>query len=295
MRYLLFVVVSLLTSTAYAEDPPFSDLAGREPIVPDLQPRPTTLSLQPSGHAELSAHVGLRQRDEGHEVRGMVTLSLPTDRWLLSARGAKEVHLAERGADEDAPPVSSGVPDVPRSIVLPRIRARDARAAISAALRATHNDSIRLRLDDLDTRARWSAVLPQVRLRATRLVDESTALSPTSYDADRTTARGGTSLWLEGRATWTLDRLVFADQELRSERFRAQLRDREDELTKRVTDALIEWQQHVQLRYDPLINPDACLRHAIAAAGLAVRLDLLTDGWFERWRRAHPLPRGDCQ
>src|SRR5690606_33800397 len=192
----------------------YRDLAGREPVVRDLEPQPW-LSGEDGG-ATLSVAFTTRQTDEGRDYGGSLALTLPTDGFLgVSPAKAKRPHV-----DGDAPPASPGEPGaVPRPdpgiLPLPLVRPRDARAAISAALEEAGVPLAHAQLDDLDSRARWSGLMPRLRLRATRLVDESSSLSPTSYDANRTTESGGTSLWLEARATFQLDRLVFADEELR--------------------------------------------------------------------------------
>lgn len=282
----------LVTSPAHADDPFYSDLAGREPVVRDLAPHPV-LGERSSDGATVTITFSTRQSDERRDYGGTLALTLPTDRFLgVSSRKAKRV-------DGDAPPASPGAPGaVPRldpgTPPLPLFRPRDARAAISAALERAGVSLAHDRLDDLDARARWSGLMPALRLRATRLVDESTSLSPTSYDAERITERGGTSLWLEGRATFNLNRLVFADEELRVERLRRQLAAESDKLAERVLKSLFAWQRHAHALYDPTIDPIACLDHALHLEELAVRLDLMTDGWFARWHQAHPLPDGSC-
>jgi hypothetical protein len=279
----------LVTSPARADDPFYSDLAGREPVVRDLTPHP--LLGDASDGATLTVTFSTRQSDERRDYGGTVALTLPTDGFLGASSKAKR-------ADGDAPPASPGEPGaVPRldpSIVLPLFRPRDARAAISAALERAGVSLAEDRLDDLDTRARWSGLMPGLRLRATRLVDESISLSPTSYDAERTTMRGGASLWLEARATFQLDRLVFANEELRIERLRQQLATEREKLVERVLANLFAWQRHAHALYDPLVDTGACMQHALQLEELAVRLDLLTDGWFSDWQLRHPLPEGSC-
>src|SRR5690606_41297240 len=66
--------------------------------------------------------------------------------------------------------------------------------------RSAKLDEGEARLDALASRARTSALLPELRLRATRAVDESESLSPTEYDPLRRTASGGTSTWFEARS-----------------------------------------------------------------------------------------------
>ena len=141
------------------------------------------------------------------------------------------------------------------------------------------------RVEELATRARWSALLPRLRLRATRLLDESSSLSPTSYDPDRVTTRGGASLWLEARGTWDLDRLVFATEEVSVERLRQALIAEQRSLDEQVVEQLYRWQGAIYRARDPLAAPERCLQDWLLEQQLEASLDLLTGGWFARWLR----------
>jgi hypothetical protein len=150
-------------------------------------------------------------------------------------------------------------------------------------------------LDDMASRARLSALLPQLRLRATRLIDESTSLSPTSYDPERTTSSGGASLWLEARTTWSLDRLLFANEEVRIERMHHQLRDEATVLRRRVLDQLFRWQAARVAMADPMIAPRACVELWLEAEQAAIVLDVETAGWFAKWRALRAIAPVDCE
>jgi len=297
-RY-IFVLLWLVTAPARADDGlvdgPLSDLHGREPIVRDLVPRARSLALVGPG-AELGIALRYRRGVAGRELGGGIHLTLPTDRWLLGGTSGED----HDPGDGPAPPAGSvGAPGrVPRSSLLAslplRLRPRDVRAAISAAQTHAHHQLARERLDDLATRARYAGLLPRLRVRATRLTDASQSLSPTSYDADRTTASGGSSLWLEGRATWQLDRLLFASPEPRLERLRRDIDARQRKLSREVLGLLMTWQRQVTALYDPLIDPLACLEHALAAEQVGLELDWLTGGWWSRWSGRHPPAAGRC-
>lgn len=296
---LIFVLLWLVSAPARADDGlvdgPLSDLHGREPVVRDLVPRMTGLPLAGPG-AELGIALRYRRGVAGRELGGGVHLTLPTDRWLLGGT-PREDHDS---GDGPAPPAGAvGAPGrVPRSsphASLPlRLRPRDVRAAILAAQRYARTQHALDRLDDLATRARYAGLLPQLRLRATRLTDASESLSPTSYDADRVTASGGTSLWLEGRATWQLDRLLFATPEPGLERLRRDVEARERELGREVFTLLMAWQRHVTALYDPLIDPLTCVEQSLAAEQRGLELDWITGGWWSRWRGRHPPRAGRC-
>ncbi|MBW2453389.1 MAG: hypothetical protein JRI68_02710 [Deltaproteobacteria bacterium] len=307
MRTMLAGVVALgsltATATSLADPPPaLADLAGREAPVADLVPRPLLpLVGRGAGKATVSLSLSMAQRPERHDFAGSLVVSVPTSRFFsstaVSSTKAKEVPADERpSVDEEAPDSqldesSTETTRVPRANqpILPLIRPRDARAAITAALRVGGTAVAGERLDDLASRARWSALLPQVRLRATRLIDESASLSPTSYDANRTTASGGSSLWLEARTTWSLDRLVFAQEEVPIERLRDKLRDDHAQTRRRVLDLLFRWQRASYRVIDPLAHPDQCPVAWLEEQQRAAELDVATDGWLTRWRAEQVL------
>jgi hypothetical protein len=171
-------------------------------------------------------------------------------------------------------------------IAIPLIVSPDAaRIAVRAALRHAKLLDPAARVDALATRARTSALLPELRFRVSRLVDEEQQLSPTEYDAGRITASGGTSLWLEARATWRLDRLVFTDDEVALERMRHDRYEAQAKLTERVLALLFAWQKARALELSPGKSPEAQLTARLAALEAEASLDVLTDGWFSRWRR----------
>src|SRR5206468_2423172 len=144
-------------------------------------------------------------------------------------------------------------------VVLPvpiRVTPDAARGAVRAALRRAHLEAPGARIDDLASRARTSALLPELRLRAMRKVDETQNQAPTEYDPERTTASGGSGLWLEARATWRLDRLVFADDEVALERLRSERIEQQAKVARRVLELLYGWQRALALEADPLASPE---------------------------------------
>jgi hypothetical protein len=258
--------------------------------------------LDPPEDASLSMTLSARLSDERKDYLGGVVLSFPTD-WSVSGRKAKRAARVEEppgaldpndGRAAEARPGAARARPRSSASSLPRIRPRDARAAIQAAESASGDPTAAAELDDMASRARWSALLPELRLRATRLVDESTSLSPTSYDADRTTASGGVSLWLEARTTWSLDRLVFASEEVRIGQIHRQLAEASRQRNADVVEMLFAWQRAVYLMYDPSVEPARCLAAWLEAEQLLAQLDLATAGWFSRWREGKTLPPVDC-
>jgi hypothetical protein len=171
-----------------------------------------------------------------------------------------------------------------------------ARGAIHAAVaQRAHAD-----FDDLASRARWSGLVPELRVRLAHQGDEGRALAPTEYDPSRVTATGGSTWWVEGRATFRLDRLAFAEEELAVERLRQQRERLDRELADEVLRQFARWQRACAVADDPTrelaARDDAALESAVAEGAL----DALTGGWFashartvamERTREADVKPR----
>jgi hypothetical protein len=169
------------------------------------------------------------------------------------------------------------------------------KAAVRAALQRSSFGPSTRRLDALSVRSRRAAWLPRLQLRATRLLDESTTLSPTSYDPERRTHSGGARTWLEARMSWDLDRLLFGGHELQAERMRQQLLlDRRRKANELVV-LIGRWQRVAFVSRDPASPWPRC-RHAwLEERHLAMQIDWLTAGWLNRWRkRRAPAPLGPC-
>lgn len=280
------------------------------------------------GSSSLSLGLAVaRKQSEGYQVAGSLLVSLPTARWWSGQPKAKSARSGKRSpaptaavdpAESDAkaaassgefepcsePPTGATPrPESPDNGDLPPraqpvIRPSDARAAVRAALRSAGLSSRLARLDDLSSRARWSAALPRVRLRVTRLIDESSSLAPTSYDADRLTARGGTSLWLEARTTWHLDRALFADEEVSLERLRYQTSRDRQRSTRAVLEVLFAWHRAAAelAHWDSRRAAAECHAAVVQEQQLAIEIDLLTAGWFSQWaaRNSARRPQLDC-
>jgi len=155
-----------------------------------------------------------------------------------------------------------------------------ARRAVSAAWRAAALGADDARIDAMVSRARWSAALPETRLRAMRVFDDGA-----SPDSAGTSSSYGTrgNLWLEARLTWRFDHLLYADDEPAFERVRTDRLEARQRTASRVVALLAQWQRaSVDGRAAPLDSPealDAALRASEAEAGL----DALTGGWFGAW------------
>lgn len=163
-----------------------------------------------------------------------------------------------------------------------------AREAVDAALRTCGVTSALVRLDSLSSRAKNSAVLPEVRLRAGRDTDQILRLSPTTDDPYHYSQSGGVSFILEGAVTWRLSKLVFTGEELSIERLRlAQSRERQ-RVTHVTLNELLAWQsawRRTQAMGELAVHATEDLVEA------SVRLDVLTGGWFSAHQPDRPPPK----
>ncbi len=247
----------------------------------------------------------VRTDDGHHDFAAMALLGVPLER--LGRARTRSHHVAERPVPSSMP--SELRPDAPIA-VLPEVSAPKtetpreppasdadvfvtpnmARLAIAAALEHARLDQSTSRVDRLAARARTSALLPELRLRVTRQLDDSQGISPTEYDPDRVTATVKASLWLEARATFKLDKLVFADEEVALERMREERVEAGKKLRERVLGTLFSWQKSLSLRDDSVAEPDVRMKASFEVIEAEVTLDVLTGGWFSRWKLARVRP-----
>lgn len=317
-------LTALLTLSApvHGAPPSWWPVLDEEGATDPIEPAP--LSSQDGarleGGSSVSLGIALGNTSDGRrDLRGTLLVELPTMDWLGGdQRNAKSAPAHQpkdlpgsAAADSTRPATAAeeepceeeaaegeprdGGRERARPSAIPTFQPRDVRAAMRAAVRAQGLPRLRSRLDDLANRARWSAALPRLRIRVTSLMDEDQRLSPTSYDAHRTTASDGSSLWLEGRATWFLDRALFDKAEIRLERLRHQLAQERRRAKRRVLDLLFAWQQAVAGLLDPAADFEQCREAWLQEQQLAVELDLATHGWFSSWsRRRDRRPTVDC-
>lgn len=217
-----------------------------------------------------------REGRERQEVGAMLVLGVPFDR-LARGRARAAPDLVRVGGVSASPPA-----EVPFDLALsPRL----ARACVAAAWRAAGIGADDARLDALVSRARWSAILPEARLRAIRYdnLTLASSLDPSSNATTYVRDTTGANLGLEARLTWRFDRLIYADDEPALERIRLEHRDARSRLAGKTLDALFHWQRAVldQRTLPPSQagtrdEADVALRVMEAEAAL----DVLTNGWF---------------
>ncbi len=155
-----------------------------------------------------------------------------------------------------------------------------ARAAVRAAWRAAGLSGGLGALDGMASRARSSAVLPDLRVRAGRSTDESLRLTPTATDPYRYTEAGRYDVFYDASVTWRLGRLVFADEELAVERLRLQHVAARARVAERALAVLFAWHRARAEALDPALDETERLRAATAQLEAELTLDVLTDGWF---------------
>ena len=207
----------------------------------------------------------------GHSAYGaLVVVGLALDK--IAAGPTHQI--ADR---PDLPPPPA--PEPSRLLLSPAL-ARDAVAAGWRAAGLGVNDA---RLEAMVARARLSGLLPETRLRALKLLDESGRVDGSS-DQTRYYDATGAKLWLEARLTWRLDRLLYADDEPTLERVRLEKSDARTRVAGRVLEVLLQWQR-ARLEDRPP-NEEAALRVLEAE----IVLDVLTAGWFTASQMRYILP-----
>jgi hypothetical protein len=169
---------------------------------------------------------------------------------------------------------------------LPRLTFRQLRALSEFSRRATvvalgvaGAAAERRRVDALASRAHGSALLPELRLRAVRNTDQALRWVPTTDEPNRVTQADGAGLILEASATFRLDRLLFAHEELTVERLRLKAGEERFKLEARVQAAVLGLFRARQLGCVVEVDDQKPLQ-LVKVAELFAELDDLTAGWF---------------
>ncbi|HTJ84969.1 MAG TPA: hypothetical protein VL400_24795 [Polyangiaceae bacterium] len=276
LALLLVATVSWAARSAHAEPPDGSE---DEPMRPTLRVRAEDDAPRtPKLFLDLTTALGIS--DEHVTISGGVVVSGTFDDLFVPPRIVAREALAKAAEEPERPPEPPAAERVDAAPRAPAVDGALARGAVQAALRAHRAGEHAQALDDLATRARASGAMPELRVRVARVVDEGQSLSPTEYDPDRVTATGGTSLWLEGRASFQLDKLVFASDELAVERLRLERERFERELVEDVVAALAVYERAAAVLDDEAADADARLRAELDLAVVEAKLDVLTAGWF---------------
>jgi len=209
------------------------------------------------------------------ETGALVVVGIPLDRLARPVRPIAS--LAEEPDEDEEADAGAEAEPLASALTLPTMSPPAARACVLAALRAhglEHDENV----DSLATRARASAALPDVRLRAVRATDASLRLSPTQYDPYRYTEAEEAGYRLEATLGFRLNRLLFADEEVALERVRLQRMEARQKLVTRTLRALFTWQTAAALQRDPTVPMEKATAAALRALEAETELEVLTAG-----------------
>jgi hypothetical protein len=267
-------------------------VTGRGLAEPPVAPARTD-ALGRTGDASVSLGV-VRELGDVHSVLGgFVRVEVPFDRLaaprrplVASADDARFVPDDGRSAPEDdtlrddARLADADEPEAAAAPALePALLGVLARETLAAAQNAHGVRAFDRDLDSASSRARTSAMLPEVRLRAARTRDAALHLTPTVDDPYHSTLADGDGTLIEAQATFRLNRLIFADEEVLLERLRIERERLNERLEIRVLAKIAAWHRALSREWG---NPDPELRGraALARVNAEIELDVLTDGWF---------------
>lgn len=239
-----------------------------------------------AGHFELGLHGRSMQASARSEQAAWLTLTLPLER-LAAPR------VVTASAPPAASPSSPGFEPLPKPAAAPAappplLLSFEQLHAISDFMQRTVGVAARVagaaaergRLDSLSARARASALLPELRLRALRNSDQALRWLPSADDPSRITQSDAAGVVLEASATFRLDRLVFAHEELAVERLRQRAAEERLKLEARVAQAVLELVRARQQACSTDPNDPARTGPLLKLQELFELLDALTAGWF---------------
>jgi hypothetical protein len=265
-----------------------ADAVGAYPLVPELET---------SDGADSAFSVSLRAGASGssagdRQAFGLVTLTLALDRL---AQGPALLTATTPDADDDGEGIAEASPAAtdgasatrmperpPAPVVREAVSPALARAAVDAALRVRGSARRLERIEDMASRARTRAALPELGLRAGTSSDATLRLTPIASDPARFTQSGGRDLWFEARLTWKLDRALFSADEVAIERLTWNSEEVRERVVRRVLELLFDWQQAQLTLVEPLLADEQYRKAWLSALRSAAELDVLTDGWFSR-------------
>lgn len=136
-------------------------------------------------------------------------------------------------------------------------------------------------LGDLAHRARWAGLAPELRLRGAMGLGQSTSLAGTGILPGDTTQRGTSDAIGEVRLTFRLSRLVFDDTESGLARMRLQLLAARQKRVEDALDLYLSWlEAERKRRKSSAEDEEETLEATVRAEAAALRLDVLTGGWF---------------
>jgi hypothetical protein len=268
-------------------------VVGRGFAEPPVAPVRTD-ALGRSGEASVSLGVVRAQSDVRSDTAGYLRLEFPLDRTVAPRRAliATADDMSYPVEDDVRDSVTDGEDERVGEVVPaldPALLGRLARDTLAAAANAHGAGAFARDVDSAATRARSSAVLPEIRLRVAKSRDAALRLTPTVDDPYHSSLADGDGMLLEAQATFRLSRFIFADEEVPLERLRIERERLNERLEARVLARVVAWHRALSRE---LSAPDAETRGraALARVDAQIELDALTDGWFEG--RVRQLARG---
>ena len=241
----------------------------------------------------LALHARTTAASARAEQAAWFSLTVPLERVASPRPSVARAAIAQPppASDSETPPVAAGstVPAPPLDLAKLSALTDFSRRAVAVALAVAGAPVARRRFDGLASRSRWSAALPELRLRAQRNTDQALRWAPTSDDPYRVTQADGAGTILEASATFRLDRLLFSGDELSVERLRQQAGSEHLKLEQRLLHALLGLFRARERACAPITDDAVRLEQRLRVAELAVELDVLTAGWF--LQRAPDLSR----
>jgi len=257
------------------------------PVNASAQSAPASLApaLQ-GGRFAVALHARSTRASARAEQAAWLTVTLPLDKLALPrvAQGPKVPDpTAPAAAPMPAPPTPAAerAPEA-QLVSFPQLRALSefSRRAAQVALGVVGTAAERRRLDGLGSRARASALLPELRLRAVRNTDQALRWAPTSDDPYRVSQAEGAGIILEASATFRLDRLLFAHEELAVERARQDAGEQRLKLEARVQAAVLGLFRAHELGCAGTRDDPQTTLEVLKALEHVAELDNLTAGWF---------------
>lgn len=229
-------------------------------------------------HFELGLHARSMQASARAERAAWITLQVPFDE-LGAPRLAQSTVPIPRSSAVPPPPAAS---PLELRVTFSQLRALTdfSRRATVVALSVVGTAAERRRLDGLASRARGSALLPELRLRALRNSDQALRWIPTTDDPYRITQADGTGLILEASVVFRLDRLLFAREELTVARLQLRAGSERLKLEARVLAALAAWFRARELACADDVDEATRAAQTLKVLESFLELDALTAGWF---------------
>jgi hypothetical protein len=237
-----------------------------------------------SGRFEVALHARSTRASARAEQAAWLSVTLPLDKLALPrvAQRAPSPSPSLSLAPVPAPAPVAGEPPAALRVTFQQLRALSdfTHRATQVALGVVGAAAERRRLDALSSRARASALLPELRFRAVRNSDQALRWAPTGDDPYRVTQAEGAGIILEASAVFRLDRLLFAHEELAVERARQDASEQRLKLEARVQAAVLGLFCARELACaEPRDDAKATLE-LLRALEQFQELDNLTAGWF---------------